>query len=311
MNKKRISQNTIIEDDHKYLSFKDEYIDLLVTLQQQYQVDSDPLFSSLVNFHSNKEIPKHNWMEYKHGYSEKLVEEIILRDTIREEQYILDPFTGVGTTNLVSQKFGFNSIGFDINPVSILAAKVKTYYWNNDELLEIKKLINGSEPFILSEEIPNSTLLVNSFYESDFTDLMMIKGFYEKLENEKISDFFKLAYISIIEDCSNRVKDGNGIKYAKDKQRISNIFEYFRQKCRRMYDDISLYHSDKSVETEIYHGSILNHDLWDEKLKGKKLGLVIFSPPYANCFDYFEVYKLEMWMGDLLRNMKTSNSTGP
>lgn len=37
-------------------------------------------------------------------------------------------------------------------------------------------------------------------------------------------------------------------------------------------------------------------------MQGNKIGMVVFSPPYANCFDYFEVYKLEMWMGGFVNS---------
>ena len=32
-----------------------------------------------------------------------------------------------------------------------------------------------------------------------------------------------------------------------------------------------------------------------------KINLCLFSPPYANCFDYTEVYKIELWMGDFIK----------
>jgi len=38
------------------------------------------------------------------------------------------------------------------------------------------------------------------------------------------------------------------------------------------------------------------------KISDKNVGIVIFSPPYANCFDYCEVYKLEFWMGGFVQN---------
>jgi hypothetical protein len=48
----------------------------------------------------------------------------------------------------------------------------------------------------------------------------------------------------------------------------------------------------------------------------KKTSLVVFSPPYANCFDYSEVYKLELWLsgfvtkyGDLVDIRKKSLSS--
>ena len=32
-------------------------------------------------------------------------------------------------------------------------------------------------------------------------------------------------------------------------------------------------------------------------LKNNSVDGIIFSPPYANCFDYTEIYKLELWFG--------------
>ena len=28
----------------------------------------------------------------------------------------------------------------------------------------------------------------------------------------------------------------------------------------------------------------------------------MFSPPYANCFDYTEVYKIELWFGNFIKD---------
>ena len=34
------------------------------------------------------------------------------------------------------------------------------------------------------------------------------------------------------------------------------------------------------------------------------MSLCLFSPPYANCFDYTEVYKTELWFGDFIKDYK-------
>ena len=39
-----------------------------------------------------------------------------------------------------------------------------------------------------------------------------------------------------------------------------------------------------------------------KKQYSNKLSLIMFSPPYANCFDYTEVYKTELWFGDFIKN---------
>ena len=38
------------------------------------------------------------------------------------------------------------------------------------------------------------------------------------------------------------------------------------------------------------------------KKYSSKISLVLFSPPYANCFDYTEVYKTELWFGDFVKD---------
>lgn len=53
-------------------------------------------------------------------------------------------------------------------------------------------------------------------------------------------------------------------------------------------------------ESIIIDGSMTREEDFN-KIKNKEIGIIIFSPPYANCFDYCEVYKLELWMGDFVK----------
>ena len=56
----------------------------------------------------------------------------------------------------------------------------------------------------------------------------------------------------------------------------------------------------------IYHGNnlqILSQGSFEKKYKNK-ISLCVFSPPYANCFDYTEVYKTELWFGDFVKEYK-------
>lgn len=289
----RKSESKIIKDQVKHDKLLKDYISLLKNLSSNFNLIKDLEYSKLVNFKTNKEIPRHRWFEYKQGYSSQLINEIIDSEFIFPDHYIMDPFTGVGTTNLVAQNSGFKSVGLDINPVATFAAQVKTTNFTKIEINEIERLIFGFKP-VKTNKVPNSPLLERSFSSTSFESLMGIKGFYENLENKKIHDFFKLAYLSIIEDVSTRVKDGNGIKIAKNKKEIDNVFEYYRKRCSSMLEDI--YEINPKIETTIVNGSILCDENYN-KVKDKKIGLVIFSPPYANCFDYCEVYKLEFWMG--------------
>jgi len=310
--KKRI----LVEIEHNKL--KPAYLKIIRNLSRKFDVLENKSYSNLVNFKKNKDKPIHSWFDYKQGYSDQLVKRVLINENPSKELFILDPFVGVGTTCMVAKEMGYNSIGYDINPVATLASGVKTENYNYDDIKKIKHYIKNFKP-IKSDYVPtNIKVLNNSFSNENFAKLMEIKGFYEKIYESKIKNFFRLAYISIVEDCSNRKKDGNGIKIAKNKIIVNDVFKYFLHKSKQMLNDVSnlkkniriddfinpkseFINNNKkdkhsNVKTIIINESFLDNEK-SNKYNNLKIGGVIFSPPYANCFDYFEVYKLEMWMG--------------
>jgi hypothetical protein len=119
----------------------------------------------------------------------------------------------------------------------------------------------------------------------------------EEIRNPVHQDFLKLAFLSLIEKASNRRKDGNGIKIAFKPPKIIDVQTQFCDRIKQMISDLDV--SNFKSTTNIIEGSFNKADI--SQLKGK-IGLTIFSPPYANCFDYFEVYKLEMWMGRFVKS---------
>lgn len=55
---------------------------------------------------------------------------------------------------------------------------------------------------------------------------------------------------------------------------------------------------DFEFDCKIINDSCLNIDSYIPK---ESVNGVIFSPPYANSFDYTEIYKLELWFGDFVQ----------
>ncbi len=307
----RSEEKVIIHED-KRNALLPIYLGFLEELIAQYPTEKSAEFSKLVNFTVNKTIPIHDWFDYRQGYSARLVRKVLLNDKPPRDYYILDPFVGVGTTCLVAQALGYQSIGFDINPVACFAAKVKTSNYNREEQARIQKFIEEFKP-VRSEIIPESAVVRTSFNHENFEKLMGIKGFYEGIDEPKINSFFKLAYLSIVEDCSLRVKDGNGLKLVKNKKIVRDVQAYFLKKARKMIDDITKHQCyfepfifsnlerNYKPEAIIINNSMSEKESFNE-IKDLRIGEVIFSPPYANCFDYCEVYKLEIWMGTFVQN---------
>ena len=95
--------------------------------------------------------------------------------------------------------------------------------------------------------------------------------------DEKIINLLKLGWLACLEPLCNYRKAGNGLKIKKYvKPRVITV------------DDARV------MLLEEYQNMCLN---MSKRIKPESVEGIIFSPPYANCFDYTEIYKLELWFG--------------
>lgn len=82
-------------------------------------------------FKDSLKAPIHRWFAYPAGYSYKLVETKIRGFHLGPSSWIIDPFVGCGTTSVVAQMMGVNSIGIEAHPFVHWVARVKTF-WEYD-----------------------------------------------------------------------------------------------------------------------------------------------------------------------------------
>lgn len=123
--------------------------------------------------------------------------------------------------------------------------------------------------------------------------------------------------MAIIEDVSNIKKEGNGIKY-KNRKRTSNgyinidkeawekqafpddKFSFIKlrlvKQLNLISEDINHNFGSCNNQPQIFRGSCLEFD----KFFSNEIQFTFFSPPYCNCFDYFEIHKVDLWLGDFV-----------
>lgn len=136
------------------------------------------------------------------------------------------------------------------------------------------------------------------FKPGHFNELVRIKTYIDTISESKAKDILFVAYLSIIMECSERKRDGNGLKVQASK--VENVAQFFNDKVNLIIEDVKDIQPSPGTKGFGIFGTAYN--LYDEFLKygsDIKAGAIIFSPPYANSFDYFESYKLELVMGDL------------
>ena len=89
-----------------------------------YKIENKFEWGELATFVPNKPLPIYNWFYYKEGFSRELV--LRLLEKFKAKGTVLDPFCGVGTTNLACREKGIDSVGFELSPLALFAAKAKT-----------------------------------------------------------------------------------------------------------------------------------------------------------------------------------------
>lgn len=283
-------------------------------LEKRFEAaDEKEFFNELVNFSKNADIPYHSWFKYREGFSHTLIKELIKRCGIKRDEYILDPFCGSGTTVVEAALNGFSGIGIDINPMSAYISEIKCRSYTDEETIQIKIILSGLKEKLRSEKpdpeyIQKYSEVRKFFNNANFERLIAIRQVLDKnkaIWGTKIYELFLCAYICITEDVSDRKRDGNGLKTLKTK--VADVESFFVEKLDKMTDDITKNRIRPDVVSVLAFGDAMQLSETVEKYHdviGKKLGAIIYSPPYANSFDYFESYKMEVILADYSQNMK-------
>ena len=127
----------------------------------------------------------------------------------------------------------------------------------------------------------------------------------KSIVGNKIYELLLCAYICIIEEVSDRKRDGNGLR--KQASKVDDVEQFYIKKLQEMTKDIQKHRISDELVSILECGDAMQLSELVEKYSGnvnKSLGAIMYSPPYANSFDYFESYKMEVILADYAKDMK-------
>lgn len=297
-----------IYDDNRLKQF-------IIQLENQYElINNVENFSALVNFSQNGFLPYHGWFKYREGYGSALVRSIIEEEALSENEFVIDPFSGSGTTLVEASLQGYNSFGIDVNPMSSFVADTKVKRYTTREIESIKSHMDFIEKglplqmkdFDVDEDLSLEyrwKYLRKYFQKIYLEDLKFIVEYVESIKETKIRNFFLTACLAVTEEISDRRRDGNGLKKAPSK--IQSVASKYKLQVDQMLSDVINYPIPSNGEGKVISSTAVElseHAQLFSKKTNKVPGVIIFSPPYANSFDYFESYKMELHLGGFVNS---------
>lgn len=276
---------------------KTKLINDYIKFDEEFNTHRDDSYQYLVNFSQTKDEPITRWFYYVEGYSPKLVSKILGHvGKNNKDNVIFDPFAGSGTTLLASKKLGMRATGFELNPFSAFIIKTKTQNYSKSDIETVEIFKPPSFKPINDVYGKYELRIINNLFDEDkLARIELLKQKIREVPSEKSRDLLFLALLSILESVSNYRKGGNGLK-KKRIQKNLDVFEEFDLKKRMIIEDLEK--STSNIEPLIINDSCLNMQKYDIS----DFDISIFSPPYANCFDPFEVYKTELWIGEFVKS---------
>jgi DNA modification methylase len=213
---------------------------------------------------------------------------------------VLDPFAGIGTTNLQCQLEGINSIGVEINPFLHYVSDQKTKWtWEPPCLsLEIERYLERVEelrnessrtplkdfPKVFGIELPLLSNYQRWWSERVLRDLLLAKDLLAAAPSQE-REFLRLGLMSILLDVANVTYEGVQFTFLAKPRDPVDIIALLRSRLLKMCQDV------QATQENIIHPGEVEVLLGDstelESVIGpRRPSCVITSPPYPNRYSY-------------------------
>lgn len=258
-----------------------------ISIQRQDDLISEKPFFDMNKIDWNFTNSKTYLTHKIHPYPARFIPQIassLIKNLSKKNDIVLDPFCGSGTTILESFMNNRDSIGSDLNPLSILISKMKTtsispikfsralQRFDDFEIKITKKMINEEISILPKRKI--TSLLSNQ----NIKHILLIKNFINCQNDSKISNLCRLTLSSTL-------------WYMFNSKKSVNILEVFKKKIAFIHEEIlnMNYSIDNRPSVTLF-----NKDINELYLKKGSVDLVITSPPYVNALDYHRTHMYNM-----------------
>lgn len=291
-------------------------------------------FSDLVGANELVQHPVHRWYSYKEAFSPRLPLEVVARTGTGTSGVVADPCAGVATTALALQHHPdvARVVGVEYSPFAHFAGRAKLLWskTTGDRLRLAARRMSGYRVNPRAEA-PGLAAFSNEeiFQPSVVAQLVSARDAIrsDELLGDVERSLLLLGLAAVIEDVSGVAKDGRALRIMRERHRHrkalyprrgaaigGGVREVLLNQWLAMAEDLDALvglrkaaakRTDRHLRGDARDlASVKRGGLREHPLAEESIGLAMYSPPYLNCIDYTEVYKLELWLLGFVGNQK-------
>lgn len=255
-------------------------------------------------------IPFQGWRSFKEAFAPELIRRAV--EETGSVRSIVDPFGGSGTTALAAQFLGARPTTIEVNPflADLIEAKIARYDFESlvaayslvrrlarGQDAKVELYLAGAPATFLEPGVKNRYL----FSVAVASRFFAYRAAISQVRDVAARRLLDVLLTGLAVTVSNAVVSGKGRRYRRNWQdrpiHPDRVDELFEKVALEALHDVRRFDARRCREYKLFRG--------DARTLIGQVGeqdLSVFSPPYPNSFDYTDVYNIELWMGNYLKD---------
>jgi tRNA G10 N-methylase Trm11 len=269
-----------------------------------------------VTFQGKLDLPIHRWYRLTPSFSPQLANDIADHFGLTTTDFVLDPFSGVGTVPLCMKYRGIPACSVELNPYLHFVGTVKTRTYHDipatescfEEFISDYRASLEDVPFQskpaaylkdYAADIPRINFPQRWWSPGNLAQLVCLRKLVTRFQAAAhILDLLKMAVLGILVPVSNAKHNHVSLTFAKEPLPTVAVAEVLEQQLRNMAADLKAVSELPAADVTIYRGN--SKELTKVLPNRVKVSAVITSPPYPNRFSYARETRPHLFFFDFI-----------
>lgn len=271
-----------------------------------------------VTFQGKLDLPIHRWYRLTPSFSPKLAEDLADHFGLTAQDFVLDPFSGVGTVPLCMKYRGIPACSVELNPYLHFVGTTKTRtYLHHDAIALVFERFAAAYREALTQvafrdapaeylreqagEVPGISRPERWWSPGNLAQLVCLRKCIKHFAAAPpVLDLLKMAVLGILVPVSNAKHNHVSLTFADRPLPTVDVAEILECQLRKMLEDLRAVADLTASEVLVHRG---NSKQLSSVLAGEpRATAVITSPPYPNRFSYARETRPHLFFFDFIEN---------